>query len=124
GLDMIYANSEFPGQDSLYQEENRPQVHFTSRRGWLNDPNGLVYYAGEYHLFYQHNPYDRDWGNMHWGHAVSKDLLHWKELPVALYTPIHEDMAFSGSAVVDEENTSGLRRKGIDPMIAFYTSTG
>lgn len=124
GLDQIFASPQFPGQDSLYQETMRPQVHFSSRRGWHNDPNGLIYYNGEYHLFYQHNPYGWNWGNMHWGHAVSDDLLHWKELPDALYTPKHEDMAFSGSAVVDTQNTSGFRKNGIDPLIAVYTSTG
>lgn len=124
GLDQIFARAQFPGQDSLYQETLRPQVHFSSRRGWHNDPNGLIYYNGEYHLFYQHNPYGWNWGNMHWGHAVSKDLLRWQELPDALYTPNHEDMAFSGSAVVDTQNTSGFRKNGIDPLIAVYTSTG
>lgn len=124
GLDQVFADARFPGQDSLYQESLRPQVHFSSRRGWHNDPNGLIYYDDEYHLFYQHNPYGWNWGNMHWGHAVSTDLLHWKELPDALYTPDHEDMAFSGSAVVDPQNTSGFRRDGVDPLIAVYTSTG
>src|SRR4051812_13493586 len=80
GLKMVSADAHFPGSDSLYKEQNRPQVHFSSRRGWLNDPNGLTYYNGEYHLYYQHNPYGWAWGNMHWGHAVSKDLLNWKEL--------------------------------------------
>jgi fructan beta-fructosidase len=121
---MVFTGNQFPGIDSLYKEKNRPQVHFTSRRGWLNDPNGLIYYKGNYHLFYQHNPYGWAWGNMHWGHATSKDLVHWKELPDALYPMNENDAAFSGSAVVDPKNTGGFRKNGIDPLIAFYTSTG
>ncbi|MBD0294425.1 MAG: DUF4980 domain-containing protein, partial [Flavisolibacter sp.] len=124
GLKMVFAGAAFPGQDSLYKEKNRPQVHFTSRRGWLNDPNGLIYYNGEYHMYYQHNPYGWAWGNMHWGHAVSKDMLHWKELPDALYPVSGTDAAFSGSAVTDPKNTAGFRKNGIDPLIAVYTSTG
>jgi len=124
GIDKIFADAGFPGQDSLYKEKLRPQVHFSSRRGWLNDPNGLIYHNGEYHLYYQHNPYGWNWGNMHWGHAVSKDLVRWRELPDALYTSKHEDMAFSGSAVVDVNNTSGFRKNGVNPLIAVYTSTG
>ncbi|MEQ9443703.1 MAG: glycoside hydrolase family 32 protein [Cyclobacteriaceae bacterium] len=124
GLSKVYADAHFPGQDSVYNETLRPQVHFSSQRGWHNDPNGLIYYEDEYHLFYQHNPFGWSWGNMHWGHAVSKDLLHWKELPDALYTPNHDDMAFSGSAVVDPQNTADFRKDGIDPLIAVYTSTG
>lgn len=123
-LDLVDVDATFPGQENLYQEKYRPQVTFSSRRGWNNDPNGLVYHNGEYHLFYQHNPYGWEWGNMHWGHAVSPDLVHWRELPDALYTPDHDHMAFSGSAVVDSANTSGLRRNGIDPLLAFYTRTG
>ena len=95
GLHQIYQSDEIAGQDSLYKEQNRPQFHFSSRRGWNNDPNGLIYYEGEYHLFYQHNPYEREWGNMHWGHAVSKDLIYWKELPIALY-PDENGTIFSG----------------------------
>lgn len=124
GFDKIFSAANFPGQDSLYKEKLRPQVHFSSQRGWNNDPNGLIYYNGEYHLFYQHNPYSWKWGNMHWGHAVSKDLLHWQQLPEALYTPDHGDMAFSGTAVIDSDNTSGFRKNGIDPLIAVFTSTG
>ena len=123
-LQMITPGNTFPGQDSLYKETKRPQVHFTSRRGWLNDPNGLLYYNGEYHLYYQHNPYGWAWGNMHWGHAVSTDLLHWQELSDAIYPANTRDAAFSGSAVVDVNNTAGFRKNGIDPLIAFYTSTG
>jgi fructan beta-fructosidase len=123
-LQMVFASAQFPGADSLYKETKRPQVHFSSRRGWINDPNGLLYYNGEYHMFYQHNPYGWAWGNMHWGHAASKDLVHWKELGEAIYPFGEKDAAFSGSAVVDAKNTSGFRKNGIDPLIAVYTSTG
>ncbi|HRG07902.1 MAG TPA: 2,6-beta-D-fructofuranosidase, partial [Cyclobacteriaceae bacterium] len=119
---LAHTGSTFPGQPELYKETLRPQVHFSARRGWINDPNGLIYYNGEYHLFFQHNPYGWDWGNMHWGHAVSKDLLHWTELKEAIYPVNDKDAAFSGSAVVDPQNTSGFRKDGIDPLIAFYTS--
>ncbi|MEI6048004.1 MAG: 2,6-beta-D-fructofuranosidase [Bacteroidota bacterium] len=120
GLKNIYQDDKIAGQDSLYKEFNRPQVHFTSRRGWNNDPNGLVYYEGEYHLFYQHNPYEIQWENMHWGHAVSKDLLHWEELGIALFPDTLGTM-FSGSAVIDKNNTAGW---GENAMIAFYTAAG
>src|SRR5690606_38340421 len=86
GLSRIYQADAIAGQDSLYQEKNRPQFHFSTRRGWINDPNGLIYHDGEYHLFYQHNPYEREWENMHWGHAVSNDIINCEELPVALFT--------------------------------------
>jgi Beta-fructosidases (levanase/invertase) len=121
GLHQIYQADHIAGEDSLYHETDRPQFHFSSRRGWLNDPNGLVYYDGEYHLFYQHNPYEREWGNMHWGHAVSKDLIHWKELPVALYPDEHGTM-FSGSAVIDYKNSAGFNRNGVPAMVAIYTA--
>ena len=128
-LDLVHVDSKFPGQDSLYTERNRPIAHFTTRRGWINDPNGLVYYNGQYHLYYQHNPYGWEWGNMHWGHAVSKDLVHWQELNDAIFPVLNiegarQDAAFSGSATVDMKNTSGFRKNGIDPLIAVYTSTG
>jgi fructan beta-fructosidase len=124
GLKMVYVDTKFPGQDSLYKETLRPQVHFSSQRGWINDPNGLLYYGGQYHMFYQHNPYGWAWGNMHWGHAVSTDLVHWKQLPEAIYPFSERDAAFSGSAVYDPKNTSGFRKNGVDPLIAVYTSTG
>ncbi|MEO5997805.1 MAG: DUF4980 domain-containing protein, partial [Chitinophagaceae bacterium] len=124
GLKMVFADNKFPGQDSVYKEVKRPQAHFSAQRGWINDPNGLLFYNGDYHLYFQHNPYGWAWGNMHWGHSVSKDLVHWKELPEAIYPFSNRDAAFSGSAVVDSANTSGFRKNGIDPLIAIYSSTG
>jgi len=120
GIDKIYQSDNFAGEDSVYKERNRPQFHFTTRRGWVNDPNGLIYSNGEYHLFYQHNPYEINWQNMHWGHAVSKDLLHWVELNDALY-PDSLGTIFSGSAVIDENNTAGW---GKNALVAFYTTAG
>ena len=124
GLAAIAQADEIPSADQLYKEKYRPQFHFSSRRGWNNDPNGLVYHKGEYHLFYQHNPYGWNWGNMHWGHAVSKDLVHWEELPVAIYPHRFGDWVFSGSAVVDRDNTAGFKTGEEDVIVAAYTSTG
>jgi sucrose-6-phosphate hydrolase SacC (GH32 family) len=104
----------------LYQEPWRPQFHFTPERNWMNDPNGLVFYEGEYHLFYQHNPEGNKWGHMSWGHAVSKDLVHWEHLPIALREE-NNVMIFSGSAVVDWKNTSGFGVDGQPPLVAIYT---
>ncbi|MCX5336043.1 GH32 C-terminal domain-containing protein [Streptomyces sp. NBC_00140] len=106
---------------SSHSETYRPQFHFTPDKNWMNDPNGLVYFKGEYHLFYQYNPGGNSWGDMSWGHAVSKDLVHWKELPLALS---HDDneMVFSGSAVVDRDNTTGFGTKKNPAMVAIYTS--
>jgi len=124
GLDNVVHGDALHGAEELYREPLRPQFHFTSRRGWLNDPNGLVYSRGEYHLFYQHNPYGWGWGNMQWGHAVSKDLVRWRELPVAIYPKEYGDWAFSGSAVIDRDNTSGFRQSAGELIVASYTSTG
>ena len=104
-----------------YQELYRPQFHFTPAQNWMNDPNGLVYYKGEYHLFYQHNPFGNTWGHMSWGHAVSRDLVHWQQLPVAIPEEGNEAI-FSGSAVVDHHNTSGFGTRRNPPMVAIYTS--
>ncbi|WP_080903216.1 DUF4980 domain-containing protein [Parabacteroides sp. Marseille-P3160] len=123
GMGKIYQSDEIADGKNLYKEANRPQFHFTTRRGWINDPNGLIYYEGEYHLFYQHNPYEREWGNMHWGHAVSKDLIFWKELPIALY-PDSLGTMFSGSTVIDYGNTSGFGTKNEPAMVAAYTADG
>nr|WP_294875071.1 2,6-beta-D-fructofuranosidase [uncultured Pedobacter sp.] len=121
GLSKIYQDDKIAGQDSLYHEKNRPQFHFSTRRGWINDPNGLIFYEGEYHLFYQHNPYEREWENMSWGHAVSKDLVHWDELSVALH-PDNLGTMFSGSAVIDYDNTAGFNKGNTPAMVAIYTA--
>jgi len=108
---------------TAYHEPLRAQFHFSPKRGWNNDPNGLVYYNGEYHLFFQHNPYGVLWGNMHWGHAVSKDLVHWKEIGEALYPDSFGTM-FSGSGIVDKGNSSGFGTAENPPMVLFYTAEG
>jgi fructan beta-fructosidase len=106
--------------DQHYREAFRPQLHFTPAKNWMNDPNGLVYFDGEYHLFYQYNPYGDKWGHMSWGHAISRDLFHWEHLPVALAEE-NDVMIFSGSAVVDSKNTSGFGEGGKPPLVAIYT---
>lgn len=103
-----------------YDESYRPVYHVSPEHGWMNDPNGMVYYDGGYHLFYQYNPYGSRWANMHWGHVVSQDLVNWEHLPVAL-APDPIGAIFSGSAVIDKDNTAGF---GKDVLIAVYTSAG
>jgi len=114
-----------PGTDDLYHERYRPQFHVSAARGWINDPNGLVYYNGTYYLFFQHDPYGIDGigGNKHWGLAVSDDLMQWRELGDALY-PDALGACWSGSAVVDWSNTSGLGSGGTPPLVCAYTSAG
>lgn len=103
-----------------YQEKYRPQLHFSPETGWMNDPNGLVFFDGEYHLFFQYYPDSTVWGPMHWGHAISTDLVHWTHLPIALY-PDSLGYIFSGSAVVDRDNTTGFGTGDIPPIVAIFT---
>jgi len=123
GFDSIYQADTYIGQENIYREKLRPQFHFTSRRGWNNDANGMVYYDGEYHLFYQHNPYGWKWGNMTWGHAVSTDRVHWTELGDAIH-PDRLGTIFSGSAVVDTDNTAGFQTGNEKVIVCIYTSAG
>ena len=109
-------------RNRLYHELLRPQFHFTAREKWLNDPNGLVYYGGEYHLFFQRHAAGMTWGPMRWGHAVSPDLVHWRQLADALLPEDEREHVWSGSAVVDWGNTSGLQHGREAPIIAFFTS--
>ena len=120
---MAHTNAQSQVQpDAKLTNENlyRPRFHFTPQQGWMNDPNGMIYLNGQYHLFFQHYPDGTVWGPMHWGHATSSDLVQWKEQPIALY-PDSIGMIFSGSAVLDKNNTSGLARGGIAPLVAIYT---
>ncbi len=106
--------------DPAYDQPYRPQFHFSPREHWTNDPNGLVFFEGEYHLFFQYNPLGDEWGHMSWGHAVSRDLTHWTQLPVALPEE-NGVMIFTGSTIVDERNTSGFCQGGRPCLIAVYT---
>ncbi len=123
-LDAIVGSDDVTLRHSqpLYREALRPQLRFSQMKGWNNDPNGMVYHDGEYHLFWQSNPFGPRWANMYWGHAVSKDLVHWEELPYALYPrTMAKEHCFSGSAHVDAANTGGW---GKNTMVAAFTDTG
>ena len=109
-----------PVADNGYNEPHRPQIHFSPKAHWMNDPNGLVFYNGTYHLFFQYYPDSTVWGPMHWGHATSTDLVHWEEKEIALF-PDSLGYIFSGSAVVDQNNTSGLGKDGKVPLVAIFT---
>jgi len=104
----------------VYHEQYRPQIHFSPKEKWTNDPNGMVYYNGTYHLFFQYYPDSTVWGPMHWGHAISTDLIHWQQQAIALY-PDSLGYIFSGSAVVDKNNTSGFGKNGKVPLVAIFT---
>ncbi len=117
---VIVFYGQAQAQPPLYKEQYRPQFHFTTPLHWINDPNGLVYNNSRYHLFYQHNPMGIRWGHMSWGHAVSKDLVTWQHLPLAIEEG-KEIMIFSGTCVMDKDNTSGFGKQGKIPMVAIYT---
>lgn len=122
-VDHIGLDDEIKGSEDLYREKYRPQLHFTSRRGWLNDPNGLICYKGLYHMYYQHNPVGLPWGNMSWGHAVSKDLVHWEEQPKVLFPDPKTGTCFSGAAFIDRWNQLGKKTGNEDVLVAFYLRT-
>lgn len=107
-------------QPTRFQEPHRPQIHFSPATQWTNDPNGMVFFDGEYHLFYQHYPESPVWGPMHWGHAISTDLVHWEHMPIAIY-PDSLGYIFSGSAVVDWNNTTDFGTNESPAMVAMYT---
>ncbi|WP_405670360.1 GH32 C-terminal domain-containing protein [Streptomyces sp. NBC_01530] len=119
GLGLVAASPAMA--DTLYHEQYRPQFHFTPAQNWMNDPNGLIYYKGRYHLFFQYNPSGNTWGNMSWGHAVSTDLAHWKQLPLAIPQD-DQEMIFSGSVVLDKNNSTGFGTRKNPPLVAVYTS--
>lgn len=120
-IDIAIVKSDEP--DSDYSGKYRPVSHFTAKRGWINDPNGLVYHEGKYLMYFQHNPAATTWENMHWGKAESADLVHWTEKGDALF-PDEKGTMFSGSAILDWNNVSGLGKDGIAPILFFYTAAG
>lgn len=120
-MDILINKSDV--RSDGYEGKYRPYAHFTAKRGWLNDPNGLTYYNGKYLMFYQHNPVACTWENMHWGYAVSDDFIHWQEKEIALY-PDEEGTMFSGSAIVDYKNVTGLKENDNDVILLFYTCAG
>ena len=122
GFALVKQSDTIPGEGSFYREPHRPQFHFTQKVGWNNDPNGMVYHNGTWHFFFQHNPVALPWGNMTWGHATSKDLLHWEQQPNKLFpSTMARGACFSGGATVDANNTAGW---GKNTLVAFLTDTG
>ena len=124
-FNLIRQSDTVPASEQHYDEPLRPQVHFSQLVGWNNDLNGMVYLDGEWHLYFQHNPVGWSWGNMTWGHAVSKDLVHWEELPDVLFPgTTAKGACFSGGAVIDKHNTAGWKSGNNDVLVAFLTDTG
>ncbi len=121
GFALVKQSDTIPGEENFYKEPHRPQFHFTQKVGWNNDPNGMVYHGGRWHLFFQHNPVALPWGNMTWGHATSRDLVHWEQQPNKLFPKtMAKGDCFSGGATVDRNNTAGW---GKDTLVAFFTDT-
>ena len=118
-MTCLFCVQQSIAQTKVYNQPYRPQLHFSPQAHWMNDPNGMVYYHGIYHLFFQYYPNGTIWGPMHWGHAESRDLVHWKQLPIALY-PDSLGYIFSGSAVVDYNNTSDFGHKGKDTSRCYF----
>jgi fructan beta-fructosidase len=125
GFALVRQEDSVPGSETWYAEKLRPQLRFSQKVGWNNDPNGMVWLDGEWHLFFQHNPVGWKWGNMTWGHAVSKDLVHWQQLPNALFPgTMARGACFSGGALVDHKNTAGWKAGDTDVLVASLTDTG
>ena len=122
-MPLCVGESDVMDEENVYQEPMRPNVHFTVKNGWNNDPNGLCFQNGLYHMFYQYNPCATIWGNMHWGHAISSDLLHWEEQDVKLF-PDEYGTEYSGCAFVDTENVSKLGSTEEPPILFYYTAAG
>jgi len=123
GFALVKQSDTIPGEKNFYREKLRPSFHFTAKTGWLNDPNGLIYYNGRYHMYYQHNPVSVEWGNMTWGHAVSTDMVHWKEQPRVLFPDAKTGACFSGAAFIDRWNQLGRKTGKEDVIVAFYLRT-
>lgn len=117
---QFFGNTIFAQSNSTVKEPHRPVIHFTPKANWINDPNGMLYHNGIYHLFFQYHPFSSVWGPMHWGHATSRDMINWKEEPIAIY-PDSLGTIFSGSAVLDKNNTSGFGKNGQAPLVAIFT---
>lgn len=120
-MEINFRESDIMDIENLYNEPLRPQVHFTAKNGWINDPNGLIYLNGIYHMFYQHHPSEPDWDNSHWGHAESRDLIHWEEKDIALFPDSRGGM-LSGCAVYDEKNLLAKNDGKNNAALMFYTT--